>query len=195
MEEIIQLPPLAILLNGVVEALNEIRSCAPTNVVQGAAQALRKTLDAVRRPAPPHRTAARRQPKTVLCTQASRRILGCRLEGGDLWGDLCEVYVTALLPHVVSCFEKLFRGEDRIGTWEARGGRLLALEELRAPLREALQETRDAKQQAEQAKALAAAAEAAPEAAPAPAPAAVPAAVEGAPAATTGPEAGSDPAA
>ena len=127
MEEIIQLPPLAILLNGVVEALNEIRNCAPTNVVQGAAQALRKTLDAVRRPAPPHRTAARRQPKTVLCTQASRRILGCRLEGGDLWGDLCEVYVTALLPHVVSCFEKLFRGEDRIGTWEARGGRLLAL--------------------------------------------------------------------
>ena len=47
MEEIIQLPPLAILLNGVVEALNEIRNCAPTNVVQGAAQALRKTLDAI----------------------------------------------------------------------------------------------------------------------------------------------------
>ena len=107
-----------------------------------------------------------------------------------MWGDLCEVYVTTLLPHVVSCFEKLFRGEDRIGTWEARGGRL-ALEELRAPLREALAEMRLAKQQAEQAKALAAAAEAAPEAVPAPA--AVPAAVEGAPPAATSPEAGSDP--
>ena len=133
MEDIIQLPPLAIFLNGMLDALNDIRSCAPTNMVYDAAQALQGTLN-----------------------DASFRILACREEAGrELWPDFCEVYATQVIPHVVACFEKLFRGSDRRVTWEARGGSLLAIEGLKKPLKVVLEEAIASRVAEEERKALA----------------------------------------
>ena len=134
MEDIIQLPPLAIFLNGLLDALNDIRGCAPTNMVSDAAQALQLALN-----------------------HASARILASREDGGELWSDLCEVYATQLIPHIVACFEKLFRGSDRRVTWEARGGAQLSIEVLKRPLKAVLEEAINARIAEEQRQALAAA--------------------------------------
>jgi|EP01046_Picozoa_sp_COSAG06_P000882 hypothetical protein len=139
MEDVIQLPPLAIFLNGMLDALNDIRGCAPTNMVRDAAQALQMTLN-----------------------DASAQILASREDGGELWADFCEVYATQLIPHIVTCFEKLFRGSDRRVTWEARGGALLAIEGLKKPLKAVLEEAIAARIAEEQKQALALAKPAAP---------------------------------
>ncbi len=134
MEDIVQLPPLAIFLNGLLDALNDIRGCAPTNMVSDAAQSMQLTLN-----------------------DASARILASREDGGELWSDLCEVYATQLIPHIVACFEKLFRGSDRRVTWEARGGALLSIEVLKRPLKAVLEEAINARIAEEQRQALASA--------------------------------------
>jgi hypothetical protein len=131
MEDIIQLPPLAIFLNGMLDALNDIRGCAPTNMVSDAAQSLQLALN-----------------------DASARILASREDGGELWSDLCEVFATQLIPHIVACFEKLFRGSDRRVTWEARGGALLSIELLKRPLKAVLEDAINARIAEEQRRAL-----------------------------------------
>ena len=88
---------------------------------------------------------------------ASAQILASHEDGEELLSDLCEVDATQLIPHIVTCFEKLFRGSDRRVTWEARGGALLSIEVLKQPLKAVLEEAINARIAEEQRQALAAA--------------------------------------
>jgi hypothetical protein len=108
----VQFPPLAILLNGILEALNDIRVCAPSNIAREAARSLKRLLGS-----------------------AAERILACAHdeEAQGLFADFCRVHAQYVLPHTLSCFEKLFRGGERRSAWHLRAGSELELASLQHP--------------------------------------------------------------
>lgn len=108
---VVQFPPLALLLNGILDALNDIRVCAPSNIGSTAAQSLKEMLLAV-----------------------AQRIMASASDehAEDTFVDFCQLHTDYVLPYVVWSFESLFRGETQHSVWDKRSA--LKLVSLRAPL-------------------------------------------------------------
>eukprot|EP00884_Botryococcus_braunii_P004421 jgi/Botrbrau1/13980/Bobra.117_2s0010.1 len=86
-------PPLAILANGILAALNELRHCAPLAVAHSLGSILQEGLSAAVR-AMAHCKATRLLPD----------------EEGQLLEGACDALIFTLVPYISTCFTKVYPG-------------------------------------------------------------------------------------
>ncbi|CAN8256570.1 unnamed protein product [Cochlearia groenlandica] len=106
-------PPLAVFINGVSAALNELRPCAPLSLKNVIALELIKGLEAV---------------SDSLLRYNTTRML--RLNESKLFLSLCRAFVEVVFPHCATCFGRCYPGGAAV-VMEAKGaydglGRILA---------------------------------------------------------------------
>ncbi|CAN7005384.1 unnamed protein product [Brassica rapa subsp. trilocularis] len=86
-------PPLAVFINGVSAALNELRPCAPLTLKNVIAHELIKGLQAV---------------SDSLLRYNTTRML--RLNESNLFLSLCRAFVEVVFPHCATCFGRCYPG-------------------------------------------------------------------------------------
>ncbi|KAJ4911932.1 conserved oligomeric Golgi complex component-related protein [Raphanus sativus] len=86
-------PPLAVFINGVSAALNELRPCAPLSLKNVIAHELIKGLQAV---------------SDSLLRYNTTRML--RLNESNLFLSLCRAFVEVVFPHCATCFGRCYPG-------------------------------------------------------------------------------------
>ncbi|KAL1216017.1 Conserved oligomeric Golgi complex subunit 8 [Cardamine amara subsp. amara] len=86
-------PPLAVFINGVSAALNELRPCAPLSLKNVVAHELIKGLKAV---------------SDSLLRYNTTRML--RLNESNLFLSLCRAFVEVVFPHCATCFGRCYLG-------------------------------------------------------------------------------------
>ncbi|KAL2471977.1 conserved oligomeric Golgi complex component-related [Abeliophyllum distichum] len=86
-------PPLAVFINGVSAAMNELRPCAPLNLKNVLAQELVKGLQAV---------------SDSLLRYKTTRML--RDNESLLFLKLCQAFIEVAFPHCVTCFGRCYPG-------------------------------------------------------------------------------------
>jgi hypothetical protein len=86
-------PPLAVFINGVSSALNELRPCAPLSLKNVVAHELIKGLQAV---------------SDSLLRYNTTRML--RLSESNLFLSLCRAFVEVVFPHCATCFGRCYPG-------------------------------------------------------------------------------------
>ncbi|KAG5050804.1 hypothetical protein JHK87_003002 [Glycine soja] len=86
-------PPLAVFINGVSAAMNELRPCAPISLKHVLAQELIKGLQAV---------------SDSLLLYSTTRVL--RSNESGLFLSLCRAFIEAAYPHCATCFGRCYLG-------------------------------------------------------------------------------------
>ncbi|XP_010519840.1 PREDICTED: conserved oligomeric Golgi complex subunit 8 [Tarenaya hassleriana] len=86
-------PPLAVFLNGVSAAMNELRPCAPLSLKHALAQELIKGLQAI---------------SDSLLRYNTTRML--RLNESTLFLSLCRAFIEVVFPHCATCFGRCYPG-------------------------------------------------------------------------------------
>ncbi|XP_031259252.1 conserved oligomeric Golgi complex subunit 8-like [Pistacia vera] len=86
-------PPLAVFVNGVAAAMNELRPCAPLNLKNVLAQELIKGLQAV---------------SDSLLRYSTTRML--RQNESGLFLSLCRAFIEVAYPHCATCFGRCYPG-------------------------------------------------------------------------------------
>lgn len=93
---LIEHAPLAVYLNGLLAAFNELRHCAPTAIMGSCADSLKSSL-----------TAA----AVALSEQSSARSFNGEEEKRAYKGA-CSAFTSTLCPFVAKCFDKIFIGKS-----------------------------------------------------------------------------------
>ncbi|KAK8698545.1 hypothetical protein V6N13_114657 [Hibiscus sabdariffa] len=86
-------PPLAVFVNGVSAAMNELRPCAPVSLKNVLAQELIKGLQAVS--------------DSLLRYNATRML---REDESGLFLSLCRAFIEVVFPHCATCFGRCYSG-------------------------------------------------------------------------------------
>ncbi|KAL7150855.1 hypothetical protein ABFS83_05G141900 [Erythranthe nasuta] len=86
-------PPLAVFINGVSAAMNELRPCAPLSLKHVLAQELVKSLQAV---------------SDSLLRYSTTRIL--KDSESILFTKLCQAFIETVFPHCATCFGRCYLG-------------------------------------------------------------------------------------
>ncbi|XVF35309.1 hypothetical protein REPUB_Repub18cG0134400 [Reevesia pubescens] len=113
-------PPLAVFINGVSAAMNELRPCAPVSLKNVLAQELIKGLQAVS--------------DSLLRYNATRML---RENESGLFLSLCRAFIEVAFPHCATCFGRCYPGGAGV-IMDAKNlydgvGRLLTISSLKEP--------------------------------------------------------------
>ncbi|KAK6236711.1 hypothetical protein SCA6_012048 [Theobroma cacao] len=113
-------PPLAVFINGVSGAMNELRPCAPVSLKNVLAQELIKGLQAVS--------------DSLLRYNATRML---RENESGLFLSLCRAFIEVAFPHCATCFGRCYPGGAAL-ILDAKNlydgvGRLLTISSLKEP--------------------------------------------------------------
>lgn len=89
-------PPLAIFVNGVAAAMNELRPCAPLSLKHALARELIEGLEAVS--------------NSLLSYNATSGILLSKNKESELFVSLCRAFIEITYPHCAKCFGRCYPG-------------------------------------------------------------------------------------